>query len=156
VDQDPLKLLAGILAVAVLASCKAAAAVDLNRVWSVDEVIESIDALNGKTVRVSGYLGHCGVYDCPFFQDRQAKQQRDRWWAAVNGGKKHQKPPRWLGIGGFPEFDSKANALAESYVLLTAKVSNKCLSHGKPQCTDRSSDLEPIRIEPLRRSGTKS
>jgi|1185.fasta_scaffold137224_2 hypothetical protein len=144
--EDALKL-RFVTFVIALTACNSAPPIDTSRVLRVEEVIRNIDQLNGKTVRVGGFLGDCFGYDCGLFQDQAEWQEEQRWWKAVNAGdKKAPAASNWLGIGGFGVFDAKAKPFNRSYVAITGRINNGCRYHGKPACTDRADELEPTGI----------
>jgi len=129
------------------AACNPARSVDRTRTLGVHEVIKNIDELNGKTVRVHGFLGDCSVYDCGLFENEADWLQEQRWLHAVRSdNKRAPDPPDWLGVGGYPTFDTKAQPYNRKDVLISGKVSNQCRYDGKPACTDRASELEPTAI----------
>jgi hypothetical protein len=123
----------------------------------VHQTIKNIHALNGKTVRVRGYLGECMGYDCGLFQDRSEWEQTERWLAATAKGQRGHLPPDWLGIGGSPDFDAKAQPFVRRYVLITGKLDDSCRDEQlRPGCTDRAPELEPIAITYWTRSDPAS
>ena len=144
--EDALKLFCLSLAALAVFGCKPTPEIDTARVWRVNEVLVNVDALNGKTVRVSGYLGVCEGYDCGLFQDKRHIENTDRWLTSLRSGKSGDHPGDWLGVGGSPEFDATAKPFNHSYVVITARVSNQCRFQGKPACTDRAEDLIPLKI----------
>jgi hypothetical protein len=119
---------------------------------TVSDVITHIDALNGKTVRVKGYLGECTGYDCNLFPDRAGRDAWDQWFARLRKGDRSKvfDQPMALGLGEENDFDRKAAPLQNSYVIITGKVTNECRYQGQRACTDRSTDLKPIDIVPAK------
>lgn len=114
---------------------------------TVPQVIAQIDALNGKTVRVKGYLGTCAGYDCVLFPDRAGKAAFDEWIAHLRDrDSRNADEPVILGIGGEETFDHKAAPFQNSAVIITGKVTNMCRYKGKPACMDRSTDIMPTHI----------
>ncbi|MEO5938504.1 MAG: hypothetical protein ABIQ43_05785 [Sphingomonas sp.] len=118
---------------------------------TVPQVIAQIDGLNGKTVSVRGYLGQCSGYTCGLFVDRVG---HDAWYRYMDAISRRERPPidntPRLGIGAGKVFDAKAASLQNSFVIITGKVTNMCRDNGRPACTDRTTDLEPTDIAPLK------
>ena len=119
---------------------------------TVPQLAGQTHALNGRTVKVSGYLGDCSGYDCVLFAD---KAGHDAWRLRIEAIRRKTNPvpeePPTIGIGGFPNFDRKAAPLQNSMVTITGTVTDRCRSpENKPGCTDRSTDLEPTDIAPLK------
>jgi hypothetical protein len=130
-----------------LASCGPSAPAE--KPLSVPEVVANIDTFNGKTVRVTGYLGSCAGYDCVLFIDRAGREaMRRRMQAIVRHASIMPDEPQWLGIGSANDFDSKVAALQNRNVTITGKVTNRCRYAGWPACTDRSTDIVPIDVVP--------
>jgi hypothetical protein len=115
---------------------------------TVPALDSQIDALNGQTVRVKGYLGICHSLECSLFTNKADSDLSERRTAAMW---RHVEPlppaPPALGIGNAEGFDSKADRLQHSPVLITGKVTNEC-RHSI--CTDRGADLFPTDIAPLK------
>jgi hypothetical protein len=134
------------LAALALASCVTAAGED---VWSVRQVIENQYELKGKVIRVRGWMDHCERLGCPLWDSpEEARRFRE-----------HDRSPRPgdehalgfdLGLGGYPWFDREAEAIIPSYVVLTVRVSGRCMNDPAEgiiaACTDRGTSLVPIRI----------
>jgi hypothetical protein len=144
----------------MLGSSCSQAAVQPEDAMTVTEFIPQIDALNGRTVSVKGYLGLCMGYDCALFEDQSGSEQWDRFIAAIRAKRRpFPAEPDLVGIGmkedasgSFDEeFDRKAKALSYSYVIVTGEVTNKCRYKGKPGCTDRTTDIRPTDIQAWRR-----
>jgi hypothetical protein len=115
---------------------------------TVAEVIDWIDRLNGRTVRVGGYLGRCSGYDCSLFASEDDSRKFDRFLADIIERRRSDlEPPPMLGIGDDRDFDRKAAPLNLRYVIITGIVDNQCWHRGEPVCTDRAPDLHPIRVE---------
>jgi hypothetical protein len=123
----------------------------------VAEVVPRIHALNGKVVRVAGYLGACGGYECRLFVDEAGWHEFGR---AVEKLMRTREAVRWpthLGIGSGEkfDFDRKAEPFNNSYVVVTGRINDKCRTpSGEPGCTDRGTDLEPTDIRPWFSPGT--
>lgn len=141
-----------ILLAAAIPACGSGASADP---MTVTEVIRSIDRLNGRTVRVVGYLMECGGYECRLYGSRTDKEQGDRFIDALmrnaHEGRRREPAgdmPSALGIGPGDDrrFDAMAAPFANSYVVLTGRVTNQCRHYGEPACLDRSTDFEPISI----------
>jgi len=115
---------------------------------TVSALDNQIDALNGQTVRVKGYLGICHRLQCSLFTNKADSDLSERRTAAMW---QHVEPlppaPPELGIGSAEGFDSKADRLQHSPVLITGKVTNEC-RHAI--CTDRGPDLVPTDIVSLK------
>ena len=136
-------------------SCGAASTGRPDRAMTITEVIFNIDSLNGRRVRVAGYLGECAGYDCRLFRNKAEQEQWDRFIAAImQGGRGNLAEPPALGLGSgeADEFDRRAARYTNSYVIITGIATNRCRYHGQPACTDRSTDLEPIAIGPWHRA----
>lgn len=124
---------------------------------TVDQAISQIDALNGRTASIVGYLGECDVYNCALFRNKSEHDEAQRAMAAmraaldagvtdVSGFKYPSHPFLSVGTGSpLTFFDMQAAFLSRSYVEITGTVSNRCRSHGV-SCLDRASELEPIAI----------
>ena len=116
---------------------------------SVQTVIARIGALNGKVVRVKGYLGWCGAHNCELFADRTG---HDRWYRDLQATTRRQEVlrdriPR-LGISTPAGFAAKADRFQHSTVVITGEVTSMCRFHGEPACTDGATDLFPTDIIP--------
>lgn len=127
--------LTSVAAAAATAACDRAP----DRVFSVDEVIANIDSLNGKTVRVGGFLPDCDGYNCLLYRNRSA---------AARGG---EGEAEFLGIGDDDDFDNKARPFVGDYVLITGKVDNQCRDKGQWSCLDRGPEVHPTSIKAWRR-----
>ena len=117
--------------------------------FTVAELVPRIDELNGKTVRVAGYLGDCSGYECGLYPSKDDFAAWTRTIAELRKGNRPEQPRSpvlGIGTGEQSEFDSKAVPFTDRYVVITGKVSNQCRSKGEPACTDRSTDLDPISI----------
>ena len=134
--MKPLALIAfGIL----LVGCSSKPPIDTTRILSVDTVMQNLDELNGKAVKVAGFLPVCGGYDCSLFANEQ--QARD-FWKIANDSHGKAKLPEFVEIGSVRGFDAKAGQLAGRYVTVSGQVTNKC----KQGCTDRGPNLIPTDI----------
>jgi hypothetical protein len=128
------------------ASCGPAAP---QEVLTVDEVVPRIDALNGRTVSVAGYLPHCSGYTCILYRTRVEAEEVDRGIAALRAGEPlniPDFPALSIGIGPNWDFDRKAAPFEGRYVVITGTISNECRFRGKPACMDRGPDLKPTAI----------
>ena len=109
------------------------------------QVRRNIWVWDGKLVTVGGWLGKCSGLDCMMFtsqSDMQAAEMRNsgtrEWDRALDRG---------LGIGFNRDFDRSAAALQWQFVLIRGRVNDHCRGlFGL--CYDRTSDLEPISIQP--------
>jgi hypothetical protein len=149
------------LAVATL-SCRSEPMTMSGEPMAITDVIANIDSLDGRTVRVAGYLGECLGYECKLFRNESEKAQWDRYISEIIANADAGREPRAsvaeppvLGIGSGEDvgFDRIAAPHTDSYVVITGRVTNTCRHNGRPACTDRSTDLEPTAIEPWRRTG---
>ena len=126
---------------------------------TITAVIARINALNGRTVQVAGYLGECRGYDCRLFRNaneaRASQAQGDRYLSevgkAAREGRRLPAAPveaPWLGIGEGENarFDRAAAPYQNSYVVITGRVTNMCRHNGQPGCVDRSIDVQPTDI----------
>jgi hypothetical protein len=129
---------------AILAvGCASKRSIDPNRMLSVDEVRQNLDSLNGRQVKVLGFMPDCGVYDCSLFAN---EQQAKDFWKVADGPDRKKKLPEFVEIGEARGFDAKAGPLAGHYVVVTGRVTNECQ---RSFCTDRAADLVPIDIAAL-------
>jgi len=122
------------------------------QVVAASQLAAQTHVLNGKTVRVSGYLGNCSAYDCVLFADKAGYDAARRYIDALQQKKSptEEFPPA-IGIGGFPDFDRKAEPFQNGMVTITGVVTDKCRApDNKSVCTDRSPDLEPTDIVSLK------
>ncbi|MBV8686081.1 MAG: hypothetical protein JOZ90_09935 [Alphaproteobacteria bacterium] len=135
-----------ILAGSVAASCHR----EPDRVLSIFEVVANIDALNGRTVKVGGFLPECGGYDCLLYGS-EADGRRVKAWTEL--ARAHRRVPdselpEGLGIGSDDGFDRKAAPFVGQYVLITGTVDKRCRDHGEMGCTDRAPEIHPKSIRP--------
>jgi hypothetical protein len=117
--------------------------------FTVTELVPRIDELNGKTVRVVGYLADCAGYSCDLYPREADVAVWQRAYAQLGTTRRFEEPKLpVLGIGSGPafEFDRKAAPFVNSYVVITGKVTDQCRFKGERGCTDRSPDLEPTGI----------
>lgn len=120
---------------------------------TVDQLVPRIDELNGKSVRVVGYLAECRVYSCDLYPREADVAVWAHAYAELRETRRFHDPKLpVLGIGhgkvdddGF-EFDRKAVPFNHRYVVITGTVDNRCRYKGERGCTDRSPDLKPIGI----------
>lgn len=116
---------------------------------TVTQVLADCDAYLGKAVRVAGYLGECGGYDCHLFGDRAGMVEWDRYIANLRepGSNRPDVPePRdVMGVGGEDEaWDRKAASFQRSYVVITGRMdSESCDGRGG---LDRSPGIDPTDI----------
>ena len=130
----------------LMVGCHAKPPIDTSRVMSVTEVLKNLDELNGKSVEVQGFMPECGAYSCVLFANEQLSKD---FWRIANGPDRKVELPDFLSVGFDEAFDRKAGPLAGRYVVVRARVSNKCRPGGVPSCTDRADDLIPLDIAPL-------
>lgn len=117
--------------------------------FSVAELVPRIDELNGKTVRVAGYLDDCGGYSCDLYPSKADVAVWDRAFAELRRTNRPvlpELPVLGIGTGDKWEFDAKAAPFTGRYVVITGKVDNRCRYKGERGCTDRSPDLDPTGI----------
>lgn len=120
------------------------------KVLTVAEVEPRIDALDGQTLSVAGYLSDCAGNSCILYQTKKDADEWDRVMAAVHMNQRVMKIPETpsigIGNGSNRDFDAKAAPFTHSYVVITGTVTNECRIDGKPACTDRGPDLKPTAI----------
>ena len=152
-----------------------AASCQSDRQMTVEDVLKDIHRLDGKTVRVAGYLGECFGYDCMLYRDESHQKQAVAWFDKVRDAARRRAdlPPgdphnSALAIGGGEldcvknepgscsfTFDREAAPSRNSYVLITGKVTDQCRDEqGNQGCIDRASDLDPISVRPWERPGS--
>lgn len=146
-----------LIAIMLLGACAKASAP-----MTVPQMIVQIDVLNGKTVRVGGYLGTCLGGDCYLFIDKPGQDAELRWRDATEpraseappqhadrspqaSGPVPPRPPS-ISIGGGAPFARKATQFENSFVVVTGKATNRCRDRGRPSCGDASIDIEPTDI----------
>jgi hypothetical protein len=137
--EDALRFRAIYLLAILCASCNAKS-VDANRTLTVAEVLQNLDALNGKQVSVAGFLPECGGYDCSLFAN---EQQAKDFWKIANSRDRKEKLPEFVEIGFVPGFDEKAGRLAGNYVVVSGRVTNQC---HPGECLDRGPNLIPTDV----------
>ena len=116
------------------------------------QVVAAIDDLDGKTVRVQGYLGTCAGYDCELFVNQA---DRNSWLQGKGSREQAYKRIAYLSIGSAIDFDRKAAPLQNRKVMITGTVSNHCRRgffgfFKRNVCTDRADDIRPIDITALK------
>jgi hypothetical protein len=139
VGEDALKHTFVCLAVlAVVGSCGPST----GEVLTVDTVVGHLQQLDGKTVRVSGYLPTCGRLDCTLYNN---KREADLY--ALAAKQQVSKLPNFLAIGPNEKFDTKAGPLAGQYVVVTGTITKECRAMDNAfACPDRGPDIKPIDI----------
>jgi hypothetical protein len=143
------------LALLILGAAMPACSSAPDEPMAITDVIARMDALNGRTVRVAGYLGDCIGYDCDLFRNPNEKAQQDRRFEEYRTHRWDQPPPATpevpaLGIGPGEDFafDRQMAPYRNSYVVITGRITNHCRDHeGRRGCTDRNTDLLPTQIE---------
>ncbi len=137
-----MKFLAAFLAF-VLAGCAFSPSDDA---ISVEEVITNIHELDEKEVRVVGWLGRCGGYDCGLYEtlaDARVIEQGDHntkaWSDAMS---------RRLSVGSANGFDNIAWFFEFQRVEIRGYVDSRCREPGVG-CFDRASELEPVSIKKI-------
>lgn len=125
------------------------------QVLTVDQVVPRIHELDGRMVRVAGYLPACDAYDCTLYRTKEDADELDR--ALLTLGTKAAPVPNFpaLGIGTGTNFDFEAKAapLANGYVVITGAITDECRPElpgleGQNACLDRGPDLQPAAIAP--------
>jgi hypothetical protein len=149
--EDALKAFALFTFGVLVVGCSSKPPIDTKRILSVHIVMQNLDELNGKAVKVAGFLPVCGVYDCSLFANEQ--QARD-FWRIANDPHNKEKLPEFVEIGSVRGFDAKAGPLAAHDVIVSGQVTNEC----KQGCTDRGPNLLPTDImlsppKPTERTG---
>lgn len=125
-------------ATALLGSCGKAP-----QLLTIDKYLAQCEALKGKPVRLAGYLGECGGYDCHLYAN---KAEYDRWLGYVSARDRDKlaEPDESIGVGGDEAFDRKAAPFQHRYVVIAAQVAkDSCTGAGG---TDRSAGIEPSEI----------
>ena len=136
----------GLLLAIVGTSCGPAAP---QNILTVEEVVPRIDALNGQTVSVAGYLSECGGYDCIL---HRTKEDAEAWDGVMISLRARRRVPipdvpiLGIGSGSNADFDAKAAPFRNSYAVITGAITSECRYQGKPACMDRSTDLRPTAI----------
>lgn len=128
------------------------------RTLTVDQVIADIDRLNGKTIKVTGFLGECEPLSCRLYRTKAESSDLDGAMADiraaiekgatdVSGFPFPDHPALSIGKGAsWSFFDLQAYFLyEESYVVITGRASNRCRSK-TVACFDRASKIEPVSI----------
>jgi hypothetical protein len=115
-------------------------------VWGVNEVDAHASELDGKTIRIRGWLPRCGGLDCSLYE---SKFDADTFLEQPGG--KHL-----LSIGADPKFDAAVRPKLPANIVLEAKLNSECLNprmRKNPDgtqyitiCADRTDDLKPIRL----------
>jgi len=119
----------------------------------VEQVVPRIDRLNGTTVSVEGYLAQCTGYDCVLYRSEANADEAAIATAALREMRDQQPldlPILGIGSGVDRDFDTKAAPFTGSYVVIVGTVTNMCRYRGKPACTDRTTDFQPISIRAAR------
>ncbi|WOE74196.1 hypothetical protein [Alterisphingorhabdus coralli] len=110
---------------------------------SVQEAIERIHQLDGQTVEVHGWLGHCAGYDCALYISKDDAEtvaygdwESDQWLEAMD---------RRLSIGANKSFDHRAAPFQFQRVAIKGKIDATCRGMFYV-CTDRVPDIVPHSI----------
>jgi len=143
---SPIRSAAFILSLTLSVSCGSPTP---QTVLTVEELVPHIDELDGRLVTVTGYLPECLGYTCTLYRTKHDFDVRMRALAALEmdrSSKLPDFPTLGIGSGENVDFDAKAAAFTNSYVVITGTITNDCRFEGKPACTDRSTDLEPKTI----------
>ncbi|HEY5722898.1 MAG TPA: hypothetical protein VIT45_11310 [Allosphingosinicella sp.] len=118
-------------------------------VWSVRQVMDNSEAVEGKVIDIRGWVQRCERLGCGLYDSREEYRRSQDPDRGPGPG-----DPEGLGfhlsIGTSAWFDEEAALNAPSYVIMTARVDGRCMNdpkHGTiALCIDRSGTLEPIRI----------
>ena len=145
------------LAVLALASCTTTRT---RHVWSVREVVQNRQSLDGKTITIRGWLEDCRYLSCGLYDSaEEARRARDPDRIPLPGDE--HGIGYYLSLGGYPWFDREAaehacrrlrsqSRCGGIYVDLIARVDDRCMSDPVEGwialCTDRPDTLVPIRI----------
>lgn len=118
-------------------------------VWSVRQVMDNSDAVDGKVINIRGWVQHCERFGCGLYDSRE-EYRRDQDPDRGPGPGDPYGLGFHLSIGTSAWFDEEAALNAPSYVVMTARVDGRCMDDPKfgdiAVCTDRSNTLEPVRI----------
>jgi len=100
---------------------------------SVPELINHHAELDGKIVRVRGWMGPCNKMGCFLFSRPGVK---------LNPGlpERHQ----WLSIAGNLAFDRQVQSLRDRRVTIAGRYDDSCLRGDI--CLDRSPELDPLAV----------
>jgi hypothetical protein len=123
---------------------------------TVQQLLAQCATLKGKQVRVAGYVGQCGGYDCTLFADKTGPAAFQKSLAdSLEAVRRHRNGeprnpagivpmPVMVGIGWTEAFDAKAARFQNSYVIISGRVDDKnCTGAGG---TDRSYGVMPTDI----------
>jgi hypothetical protein len=120
------------LACLLLAAC---ATVAPPRPLTVRQVVENAEALDGKVILVSGWLPYCHRLSCGLYGSREEVAKDFAYYLSIGGS-------RW--------FDAAALRLEPGFIVLRARLHNKCISDPADGtiavCADRSGTLEPLAL----------
>ncbi|WP_140420519.1 hypothetical protein [Novosphingobium sp. B 225] len=150
-----LRSVIGLLMALTMTACGSTTA---TRTLTVDQVMADIDRLNGKTIKVTGFLGECEALSCRLYRTKAESSDVDQAMSDihaaivkgatdVSGFPFPNHPALSIGPGtNWSFFDLQANLLyADSYVVITGRASNHCRSK-TVLCFDRASEIEPVSI----------
>ena len=149
------RLIVGLLSALATGACGSAPS---KKPMTIAELIPQIDRQNGQMVSVVGYLSRCEVYSCRLYRNKTESEDVDRSMSAVraalasgatdvSGFAFPDHPVLGIGTGSwFGFFDLRATFYANSYVVITGRVTNNCRFEGRSACFDREPDLEPSAI----------
>ena len=111
------------------------APVSTDRVLTVAEVEGHMHFLDGKRVRINGWLGQCSKLDCALYATSRHLLAND----TASG---------FLGIASSRMVDEAAKTMAGQQVIVTAIVNDECRGI-LGQCTDRAPDLYVTDLQSL-------
>ena len=134
----------------------------------VHETIKNIHSLDGQVVKVAGFLGECGGYDCGLFETKQDYERLSQIMRdARSGGRPDlDQMPDWLGIGSgklvcpspsarsgcYYDVDTKLAPFTNNYVVITARISDLCRDQQlRMGCSDRAPELQKVLSVELRK-----
>jgi hypothetical protein len=107
-----------------------------SRPWTVRQVVEKAEVLNGTEVVVAGWLETCQRLSCALY-DSPAEATKDG-------------PTAYLSVGSSDWFDAEARRNGPAHVIIRARVDSRCISDPRQNvmklCTDRPGDLHPLEI----------
>lgn len=125
---------------------------------TVDKLLAGCEAFKGKPVRLAGYLGVCGGYECVLAADETHWRAYASAFNAAHRGQLPERREAWsrafavplIGVGGNKAFDPKAAPLQYSYVIISGNIAkDSCDGRGG---TDRTSGIDPTDIRAWTRS----
>lgn len=135
------------IALAILVFSASCATARGTQALSVADVVARHNELDGRVVRIRGWVGECHGRSCGLYETRSG--------AHGNGAEAGS-----LSIGTAPAFDRQVRSLGRAQIVVDARVRAVCFNDPMPAgvvevCADRVDQLQPIRIvQVLSRGGT--